>query len=87
MDKITESLLAEFSTEHGLDSLDESKRFEHFTAYIVVRGEHSESFNTEDIVVGDGSKGSKSGSDTGIDSIAIVVNHCCPAISRIESAV
>src|SRR5579863_3643945 len=75
MDKITESLLAEFSKEHSLDAIDESKRFEHFSAYIVVRGEHSESFSTEDIVVGDGAKSSsKSGSDTGIDAIAIVVN-------------
>lgn len=73
MDKITESLLNEFTKEHDLDSLSESKRFEHFASYLVVRGEHSESFDTMDIVVGDDSQ-SKEGTDTGIDGIAVVVN-------------
>ncbi len=73
MDKITESLLNEFATEHTLASLGESKRFEHFVSYLVVRGEHSESFDTMDIVVGDDSQ-SQGGTDTGIDGIAIVVN-------------
>jgi len=73
MDKITESLLNEFAKEHTLASLPESKRFEHFVSYLVVRGEHSESFDTMDIVVGDDLQ-SKEGTDTGIDGIAVVVN-------------
>ena len=74
MDKVTESLLAEFSKENGLDSLDEAKRCEHFACFVTIRGEHSESFDTEDVVVGDGTKGSIGGGDTGIDGIAIVAN-------------
>ena len=74
MDKVTESLLAEFSKENILESLDESKRFEHFAGFVIVRGEHSESFDTDDIVVGDGNKSSAGGGDTGIDGIAIVAN-------------
>src|SRR5487761_2532849 len=73
MDKITEALLTEFSTEHGLATLSESKQFEHFASYLVTRGEHSESFDTQDIVVGDDTS-STQGGDTGIDGIAIVVN-------------
>ncbi|MFI5112871.1 MAG: hypothetical protein ACHP9S_08600, partial [Terriglobales bacterium] len=73
MDKITESLLQEFSTEHGITLLDQSKQFEHFASYLTVRGEHSESFDTQDIVVGD-DKQSSEGTDTGIDAIAVVVN-------------
>jgi hypothetical protein len=73
MDKITESLLNEFSHENGIEALGESKRFEHFTSFLVVRGEHSESFDTHDIVVGD-DKQSTEGTDTGIDGIAIIVN-------------
>jgi hypothetical protein len=74
VDKVTESLLAEFSKENGLDSLDEAKRCEHFACFVTIRGEHSESFDTEDVVVGDGTKGSIGGGDTGIDGIAIVAN-------------
>ena len=73
MDKITESLLSEFSLEHGLTLLSESKRFEHFATYSVVKKEHSETFDTDELIVGDGS-GSKAGNDTGIDGVAIIVN-------------
>jgi len=73
MDRITESLLNEFSAEHGLSTLAESKRYEHFTSYIVVKEEHSETFDTHDIVVGDGPQ-TAGGSDFGIDAIAIIAN-------------
>ena len=73
MDKITESLLAEFSAEHKMNALSESKRFEHFASFLFVRAEHSESFDTDDVVVGD-DQNTKDGSDTGIDGIAIIVN-------------
>jgi len=73
MDKITESLLSEFSAEYGLAPLPESKRFEHFATHSVVRREHSETFDTNDLVVGDDNN-SKGGGDTGIDAVAIIVN-------------
>jgi hypothetical protein len=73
MDRVTESLLNEFSAEHELTHLIESKRFEHFACYSVVKREHSETFSTSDLVVGD-DKESKKGADTGIDAIAIIVN-------------
>jgi len=73
MDKVTESLLAEFSKEHGIENLKEDKRFEHFSAFVTVRGEHSESFDTFDLIVGDDDS-TFGGGDTGIDAIAIVAN-------------
>src|SRR5271168_390834 len=73
MDKVTESLMAEFSNEHSLGNLKEDKQFEHFSSYLVVRGEHTESFDTNDIVVGD-DESTKGGADIGIDGIAIIAN-------------
>ncbi len=73
MDKVTESLLGEFSREHEIETLKEDKRFEHFATYIVVRGEHTESFNTNDLVVGHDDL-STGGADIGIDGIAITAN-------------
>jgi hypothetical protein len=73
MDKVTESLLAEFSKEHSLESLKEDKQFEHFASYVVVRAEHTESFDTHDIVVGDDDS-TKGGADIGIDGVAIIAN-------------
>lgn len=73
MDRVTESLLDEFSKEHSLSELPEDKRFEHFASFVVVRGEHTESFDTDSIVVGHDDK-SGGGSDTGIDGIAIIAN-------------
>jgi hypothetical protein len=67
MDRITQSLLNEFSDSFDLTELSEDKRFEHFASYIAVRRKHSETFETMDIVVG-------SGADTGIDAVAIIVN-------------
>ena len=67
MDRISESLLNEFSTEHGISHLPEDKRFEHFACYITVRRQYSDTLDTDDIVAG-------SGNDTGIDGIAIIVN-------------
>jgi hypothetical protein len=73
MDKVTESLLAEFAKEHSLEHLKQDKQFEHFSSYVVVRGEHTETFDTDDIVVGD-DETSKKGADIGIDGIAIIAN-------------
>lgn len=67
MDRITESLLNDFTKTHELGSLPQDRRFEHFASYITVRRHHAETFDTSEIVVG-------SGGDTGIDAIAIIVN-------------
>lgn len=65
MDKVSESLLTEFSTERGISQLPEDKRFEHFVCFISVGQHYGEMFDTEDILVGDA---------TGIDGIAVIVN-------------
>jgi hypothetical protein len=67
MDRITKSLLAEFSTECGITSRPEDVQFEHFSCYLNVGRHLSESFDTADVVTG-------SGGDTGIDGIAVVIN-------------
>jgi hypothetical protein len=67
VDRITESLLSEFSKERELSSIPEDKRFEHFASYITVRRQHAETFDTADIVTG-------SGGDGGVDAIAVIVN-------------
>lgn len=53
MDVITENLLNQFSGEHGITALPESKRFEHFAAFLMVNQLLSTSFDTTDVVVGD----------------------------------
>lgn len=65
MDRVSGNLLKEFSAERGLSHLPEEKRFEHFVSFITVGQHYSETFDTEDILVG---------SATGIDGIAIIVN-------------
>lgn len=67
MDRITKSLLDEFSQEAGVGKLAEDKRFEHFAAYLTVSKYASETFDVADVVTG-------AGSDMGIDAIAIIVN-------------
>jgi hypothetical protein len=67
MDRITTALLNEFSTEHELGKLDESKRFEHFASFVAISRNYVETFDTDDVVVGNGG-------DAGIDAVAIIVN-------------
>ena len=67
MDRITKSLLDEFSREAQIAGLQEDKRFEHFAAYLAVGRHFSETFDTHDVVTGEGA-------DTGIDAVGIVVN-------------
>ena len=67
MDRITKSLLVEFTTEQNLEALPEDKQFEHFAAFLTIGRSLSEGFETGDVVVG-------SGGDTGIDALAIIVN-------------
>ncbi|MGR0481418.1 MAG: AIPR family protein [Candidatus Electronema sp. V4] len=67
MDRITKALLKEFVKQNGIEALPEDKAFEHFSGFLVTSGHYSETFSTDDIVVGDGG-------DCGIDCIAILVN-------------
>jgi hypothetical protein len=67
MDRITKSLLTEFSTECGISTLREDVQFEYFSCYLNVGRHLSETFDTADVVTG-------SGCDTGIDGIAVVIN-------------
>lgn len=67
MDRITKALLTEYASVNSINELDESKQFEQFAAFAVLNNNYSESFNTADLVVGDGL-------DTGIDAIGIIVN-------------
>jgi AIPR protein len=67
MDRITQSLLDEFSREHGVESLAEDKRFEHFACYLTLQRHYAETFATSEVVTG-------AGGDTGIDGIGIIAN-------------
>ena len=67
MDRITKSLLDEFSTEAAIAGLSEEDRFEHFATFLAVSRHLGETFDTRDVVTG-------AGGDTGIDAIAVIVN-------------
>lgn len=67
MDRITSSLLEEFSKEAQISHLPEDARFEHFTTFLTVGRHIEDTFDTADVVTG-------AGGDTGIDSISIIVN-------------
>lgn len=67
MDRITKSLLDEFSTEAQISQLPEDTRFEHFTSFLTVGRYLEDTFDTAEVVMG-------SGGDTGIDAIAVIVN-------------
>lgn len=69
MDRISEALLNEFSRLFGITELPEADRFEHFAAWLTCRRHYSETtFQPADLVAG-------KGNDTGIDSIAVIVNN------------
>jgi hypothetical protein len=65
MDRVSESLLNEFAAERGLSHVPEDKRFENFVTFITVGRHYSETFDTEELLVG---------TATGIDAIAVIVN-------------
>ena len=67
MDRITKSLLTEFTSEQNLEALPEDKQFEHFAAFLTICRSLSEALDTSEVVIG-------SGGDTGIDAVAIIVN-------------
>jgi len=64
MDRVSESLLNEFSTERGLTHLPEDKRFENFVTFITVGQHYTETFDTEELLVG---------TAAGIDAIAVIL--------------
>ena len=68
VDRVTDSLLAGFSVENGIEELDEAKRFEHLAAFSVIRRHFSRAFSTSDVVLG-------GGADTGVDALAIILNN------------
>jgi AIPR protein len=81
MDKITASLLKEFTQENGYTGREEDKQFELFSTFITVSRFHSETFNIDELVIG-------SGGDTSIDAIAIIVNGCIVGeVEQIEELV
>lgn len=67
MDRITRSLLDTFSSQYDIDGLEESKRFEHFSNYILISKLNRSSFDLDDIHTG-------SGGDCGIDGLCLIVN-------------
>jgi len=67
MDKITKSLLTEFSAENSFNKMAEDTQFENFASYLAIGRLLAESFDTTETVVG-------GGTDTGIDAIGIIVN-------------
>ena len=54
MDRITESLMSNFAKENEIEALPEEKRFEHFSAFSVIRRHYSRLFSTDDVVLGGG---------------------------------
>ncbi|MGH1573136.1 hypothetical protein ACRAWG_23780 [Methylobacterium sp. P31] len=67
MDPISTALMHEFVTQHGFTDFEESKQFEHFSAFSVISSRFSDDFDTEDLVTG-------GGADLGIDAFAVIVN-------------
>lgn len=67
MDRIIQSYMDSFIKSQEILEKDESKQFELFSAYCVVEQWYTETYNLQDIIIGEGG-------DCGIDSIAIIVN-------------
>jgi AIPR protein len=66
VDRITQSLVDKFVLAEQLTHLDASERFERFVNFSVVSGEHSDTFDVEDV--------SGPGDEVGIDGLAVLVN-------------
>lgn len=67
MDSVTKSLMSEFVLSNELSDLTQDKQFEHFTAFSVISSRHSDEFNTDDLVTGEGG-------DLNVDAFAVKVN-------------
>lgn len=68
MDRITESLLTQFSIENEIEKLPESEKFERFASFSMIRRHFSRSFDLEEAIVG-------GSGDTSIDAIGVIVNN------------
>jgi hypothetical protein len=68
MDRITESLVTEFSKEYAIEKWTPDKRFEALTAHLLIGRVLGENFDFEESLCG-------GGNDLGIDAIAIIVNE------------
>jgi hypothetical protein len=67
MDRITKQLLADFLKAQEIIATNESDDFETFCNYTILSNEYNKTFDVNSITTG-------SGSDTGIDGIAVIVN-------------
>jgi hypothetical protein len=67
MDRITKKLLQDFLRGQELEETSEADDFEVFCNYVALSNEYNKTFDSKSITVG-------SGSDTGIDGLAIIVN-------------
>jgi cold shock CspA family protein len=77
-DLILISLLNDFVKENSIETLPESKAFEHFINYCMISRIHSGPFSFENISVG-------GGNDLGIDGLAIIVNeHLVLSIEEVD---
>lgn len=65
MDRVSEQILNDFSKSHGIEALDESKRFEHLACYLAVGLHCDETVDTSEMLMGHA---------TGIDGVAVIVN-------------
>ena len=67
MNRIVATLLKEFSSEFGLQGLEEFKQFEFFATHLTAGRASAESIALDHVVLG-------SGGDGGMDAVAIIVN-------------
>ncbi|OMF55215.1 AIPR family protein [Paenibacillus sp. FSL R5-0766] len=65
MDRITKSLMDDFSKVMEIETNNQSKLFEMFSTYSILSKHHSEKFELDDVVGGEGG-------DCGIDGLAII---------------
>lgn len=78
MDRITKSLIKDLLDTNDFKSEGEAKDFEKFVNYSVISNEYSKTFDLDVVTVG-------SGSDTGIDGVAIIVNgHLIESVQEVD---
>jgi hypothetical protein len=78
MDRISKSHLEDFMKSQEFKSVNESADFEKLCNYSIFANEYNKTFDVNSITVG-------SGSDTGIDGLAIIVNgHLVEDVSEVD---
>lgn len=79
MDRITKKLIEDFLESQEIAGKDEPANFELFCNYTIFANEYNKTFDVKSISIG-------SGSDTGIDGLAIIVNgHLVEDTDEIDS--